>query len=220
MLRLIRSCDDAGEQNEASLLALCLRSLERGGRVDDEPAHSRIIAALRVIEPYERMYQSLSFLFDRLRAAATDRGEANLQSVMQESVVSAACKGLRRASADFLTTYEQTVPDETGLGEARHSLQKAGVVDLARLTASDRPAIDLARDVVQRHLRVQDEKLDGGLPKEPWIKLESGRPDNVRLTSQRFGVNGVTGPETWREAARHPYRTWGAQRFIRMCKIQ
>jgi hypothetical protein len=62
--------------------------------------------------------------------------------------------------------------------------------------------------------------VDGGLPKGPWVRLESGQACAARLTSQRFGLDASQVKDSWSTMPRHPYRTAGARRFIRLCKIQ
>ena len=56
MLRLLRSCDPQQELDEARLLAACLSNAKQNGKGTLNPI-LRIRTALRVIEPYERMYQ-------------------------------------------------------------------------------------------------------------------------------------------------------------------
>jgi hypothetical protein len=42
----------------------------------------------------------------------------------------------------------------------------------------------------------------------------------ARLTAQRFGLNASQVKNNWQKTTRHPYRTFGAKRFIKLCKIQ
>ena len=223
MLRLLRACDSGEPLDEPQLLALCLSSLkhdESGGSDPIGRAKTRIGRALCLIEPYERMYQCVLFVFDQIRCQATASGQVRLQTVMEEPSLVNACAQMRRASAAFLAQMEAASGNDAVLGTATQTLQKLGLVELAQsLGATERP-IDLGEEILQRHLRVQEGKFDAGLPKGPWVRVEPDQGCAARLTSQRFGLNASQVANSWKHMARHPYRTFGAKRFIRLCKIQ
>jgi hypothetical protein len=222
MLRLIRACDSQEPRDEPQLLASCLSSLKRADLGGSDPvarANVRLKNALCVIEPYERMYQCAAFVFDQVRLQAAASGQVKLQTVMEEPMLVDACGQMRRAAAGFLAQLEAASGSDD-LGTARQALQKLGLVELARALGATETPIDLAQEILRRHLRVQEGKFDGGLPKGPWVRLESGQSCAARLTAQRFGLEVSQVPDNWKAMARHPYRTIGARRFIRLCKIQ
>lgn len=222
MLRLIRRCDAQEQNKEPRLLAQCLSALkqsDRDGLKADAAASDRIRAALRVIEPYERLFQCTAFVFDQVRCGATGNGQANLRSVMKDESLVQACAEMRLACSEFVACLEDA-ESAPGGKDLRQDLQKLGLTDLAQTlgSASESP-IEVGREVIRRHQRVQEGKFDGGFPKGPWIRVEPGQPDVAQLTSQRFGLDGVKVPDSWESMPRHPYRTFGARRFIKLCKI-
>jgi hypothetical protein len=223
MLRLLRACDSQEPRDEPQLLAFCLSSLKHADWSDSDPvgrANSRIGNALRVIEPYERMYQSVLYVFDQIRLAATNSGQVDLQTLMEEPSLVDACAPMRSASVAFLAQLDTASGNNAVLGPARQALQKLGLVELAQTLGATEKPIDLVQEILRRHLRVQDGKFEGGLPKGPWVRLEPGQGYAARLTSQRFGLDASQVTDNWKAMARHPYRTFGARRFIRLCRIQ
>ena len=217
MLRLIRSCDPQQQLEESQLLATCLSSLKQNGPKNLDPI-SRIRTALRVIEPYEQMYQCALFVFDRIRVRAADSGKVSLQTVLDERAVLDATAQMRKAAVGFLAETEIASGEENSLGDAKPALQKVEVVQFAKTVSNMHAPNDIVQEVLRRHLRVQENKFDGGLPKGPWVRLE---PESMaRLTAQRFGLNASQVKNNWQETTRHPYRTFGAKRFIKLCKIQ
>jgi hypothetical protein len=223
MLRLLRSCDSQDPRDEPQLLAACLSSLKAADPTGADPvrrANARIRNALRVIEPYERMYQCASYVFDQVRHRATNTGRTTLQEAMEESPLRDACAQINQASSAFLAQLEPASSDDNILGSARQALQKIGLVALAQALSATEVPIALGQEILRRHMRVQEGKFDGGLPKGPWVRLETETGTEARLTSQRFGLEPSQVKDSWREMTRHPYRTFGARRFIRLCKIQ
>lgn len=222
MLRLMKASDLQGSLEEPKLLARCLATLKRGNAASADPnevCNARIRNALRVIEPYERIYQCALFVFDQVRLAATSTGQTALQTVMETPILVAACTEMKASSAAFSEMVESALGDDAVLGPARLALQKLGLVELARTLAAIEQPTDLGQEVLRRHLRVQEGKFDGGLPKGPWVRMEPGQGLQARLTSQRFGLETSQATDSWSEMARHPYRTFGARRFIRLCRI-
>lgn len=223
MLRLLRACESQEPRDEPQLLAFCLASLKHADASGSDPAgraNARIRNALCLIEPYEQMYQCVLFVFEQVRLRAADSGQVDLHRVMDDPSLVAACTQMRRASAAFLAQMEAASRNDAALGIAGQALQKLGLVELARtLEATERP-IDLGQAILRRHLRVQEGKFEGGLPKGPWVRLNPGEGCTAQLTSQRFSLDVSQVPNRWEGMARHPYRTFGARRFIRLCKIQ
>ena len=222
MLRVIRDCDPQLDMEESHLLSLCLSRLRRNSIPDVDPAGQgiqRLTTALRHIEPYERMYQGFAFLFDRIRAMALDRGQASLASIAHEPAVESAAEAVRQAATDLLTKWGATGNAQMQLGPACARLRELGIVELARTLAGTSDARAICQEVLRRHARVQDGKFDGGLPKGPWIRFEVGSDDRVVLTQQRYGLEPGQARSSWTAMARHPYRTEGARRFIRLCRI-
>ncbi len=220
MLRLLRSCLD-GDMEEPALLATCLGRITREDTSWADPdgeATKRIRISLQAIEPYERMYQCAAFIFDQLRAAATDRGQAEIEAAADASAVVHATQDISLAARRFLTELD-SAPEQDGLGQARQALTKTGLVSLAQVLAGIREPVAVCQEILRRHARVQEGKFDGGLPKGPWIKLEGGEGVVVRLTAQRFGLEPSQAAQSWTDMARHPYRTHGARQFIRLCRI-
>ena len=217
MLRLLRSCDPQQQLDEPGLLAACQSSLKQNGRRDLDPV-IRIRTALRTIEPYERLYQCALFVFDHVRLQAASSGQVNLQVVLNEQAVGDAIGQMRNAAVGFLAEIEGASNEESSLGIARQALHNVGVVQLAQTIIPMEKPTDVGQEILRRHMRVQEGKFDGGLPKGPWVRLE---PEGVaRLTAQRFGLDTSQVKDNWRVTTRHPYRTFGARRFIRLCRIQ
>ena len=217
MLRLLRSCDPQQELEEPRLLAACLSNLKQNGK-GDHNSIARIRTALRVIDPYERMYQCVLFVFDRFRVRAADSGKVKLQTVLEEQAVADAILQLRKATVSFLAEVDGTSNEECSLGNARQALLKVGIGQFAQSISDIDSPTDIGQEILRRHLRVQEGKFDGGLQKGPWVRLE---PDCMaHLTLKRFGLQASQVKGNSRAADRHPYRTFGARRFIRLCRIQ
>ena len=223
MLRLIRACDSQEPRDEPHLLASCLASIKQADLRGSDPvsrANARIKNAICVIDPYERMYQCALFIFDQIRLLAANSGQVGLQTVMDQPPLMEACSQMMRASSAFVAQLDISSAEDTALSNAKQALQKLGLAELAQTLANTEEPIALGQEILRRHLRVQEGKFDGGLPKGPWVRLEAGQRCVARLTSQRFGLEVSQATDTWKVMARHPYRTFGARRFIRLCKIQ
>jgi hypothetical protein len=224
MLRLLNTCDPEEKMEEPRLLLACLRRLKQNTAADlsmPEQSARRICSALRVIEPYERMFQCAAFLFDQVRAAALGHGEVELPTVGSSAAVQSAAKELRSTAAKFVEEVEKATDAPDGLGPARQGLQKLKLVDLARSLASTAEPVAVCQNILRRHIRVQEGKFDSGVRKQPWVQLDDADTGQMaRLTAQRFGLEPSQVRESWTKMARHPYRTFGARRFIRQCKIR
>ena len=66
----------------------------------------QIEAALVLIRPYERLYQTVQFLFDAVRATATDEPEAQLGPLAATSPCDSALQGVRSAAGELHTAME------------------------------------------------------------------------------------------------------------------
>jgi hypothetical protein len=163
--------------------------------------------------------QAVQFLFDAVRAAATDEPEVKLDAVATTAPCVAACKAARDAASGLL----DAIPEADGVHhqstqDVRRVLTDTGVGALAeaiRVTPSDVDLIDL---VLTRHRDVQQGKFDRGQRKAPWVARDAGGP--IRLTAQRHQLPRADRCASWDRFPRHPYRTWGARQFARACGIR
>ncbi len=223
MLRMLCACDPTQELNEPQLLSACFRRLKRNGTSEfdtTEQSARRIRSALQVIEPYERMYQCATFVFDQIRVVTAKQGQANLQTVGRLSAIQAATNELRNAAAKFVAEIEAATDARDNLGAARLALAKLRLLELGKELAATAEPVTQCQQVLHRHLQVQENKFDGGLRKQPWIELEKRLGQTAKLTAQRFGLETTQTAEAWTGVSHHPYRTFGARRFIRQCRIR
>jgi hypothetical protein len=179
----------------------------------------QIRAVLTVVEPYERLYQSVLFLFQALQAAATDEPEASFAELAGTDSIDAAVAASAKASRDLPIALKGAAAlhgeSIRVIADALQGSGVTGLVDQLVSAASPESVLDI---VLVRHEAVQGGKFDDGVRKAPWIKrLASGK---LRLSAQRFrlAVNGR--PKKWWEVGRHPYRTSAAFAFIRACGDQ
>src|SRR5262245_15457721 len=92
--------DGVGEQALLDRLLDAIRDGD-GNRLKAPPLCMRQIeAALVLIRPYERLYQAVQFIFDAVRAAATDELEVRLGSLGAAPPCISAHHGARSASSD------------------------------------------------------------------------------------------------------------------------
>jgi hypothetical protein len=223
MLRILRACEADAQPDEKGVLTSCLSILTQKGRKETDltgDAAVRIRTALRVIDPYERLYQCVLFMFDQIRIRANASGQAALQPMLEDESVAEACSQMRKAASDFLTEVGTASGEDTSLGTAWGALLKLGLIEFAQKLNGANVQIDIVREILQRHLRVQEGKFDGGLPKGPWVRLEPGPEFIARLTAQRFGIEASEARNRWDALSRHPYRTSDARRFVHLCRIQ
>lgn len=180
----------------------------------------QIEAALTLIRPYEMFSQAVQFLFDSIRAAATDEPVARLESVASSSTCKAACDGARRNAVSLLRSLNdaETVHPQTAF-ELRKELNEAGVMVLAGTIRETHNDVGLLNRVLDRHRDVQQGKFDRGERKAAWVRRE-GTDSRVRLSTQRHQIAKADRYDSWEKIPWHPYRTYGAARFVRACGIR
>ncbi|MCA1565745.1 MAG: hypothetical protein LC803_08935 [Acidobacteria bacterium] len=180
-------------------------------------------AALVIIHPYEILYQSLQFLFDAVRAAATDATEtteASLKAVGKQSNVLRAYAAAKSASEELLSSLDEaSAIHRKTAEEIRTVLMDTGIAALLTKIKATPSAPDLLSLVLDRHLDVQQGKFDKGGRKAPWVKRETSE-DRVHLTALRHRLIVSDRKSSWDDVPRHPYRTFGALRFIEQCVIR
>ena len=139
--------------------------------------------------------------------------------VLKAPGVDQACTAVASSAGRFLKEYLASSVDRSSLGTTCQSLQKLGLVSFGQALQSAKGQEALLKEILARHLRVQEGKLDGGTPKGPWIRNAPGSTSGLVLTAQKFGISPSELPKNWQSVERHPYRTQAARRFIRLCKI-
>jgi hypothetical protein len=211
-LRILARYRDA---DEAALLQRIYRDLCSGafdGMQLPSECLDQIRAVLVVVEPFESFYQTGLFLFQTLRAEATQCGTADLEAVVGKTRRREALRKARFAGKKLLSVLD-------GLAEPAiiQAFCDSGVSKLAQ-DLSKSPEDEILPTLVRRHTMVQAGKFDGSLPKGPWIRLNDGG-DAVVLTAQRYQLPMQDAPTAPKDVSRHPYRTHSAYRFIRQCGI-
>jgi hypothetical protein len=181
---------------------------------------AQIDAILRVLEPFERFYQGVTFFFEQIRGAASDEGEARLIDVAnQESAseaVEAVCKGADELKKNLLTASDVSPTTATEVGTV---FKESDILSFADdILRAAKNADELMRIVLRRHSQVQSGRFDKGLPKGAWVRLNSSG-DRVQLTAQRHQLAPSERPANWKVVGRHPYRTRSAFAFIHSCKM-
>jgi hypothetical protein len=196
----------------------------RGGECDRlkvPPAClSQVEAALVLIGPYERLYQGVQFLFDAVRAAATDEPEARLGAVADAPPCVAAIQGVRAAASALRAALEDAVAVHAQTAHDVHAvLAGAGVVAFAEASLGVPDGASLVAMVLDRHRDVQHGKFDRGERKAAWVLCDTGNV-TARLTAQRHQLPQSDRYDTWSQVPWHPYRTYGAWRFVKACGIR
>lgn len=180
----------------------------------------QIQAALIVIPPYEMLSQAFQFLFDAVRAVATDTSEVSLKEVGGRPNALEASEVAKSAAGKLLAGMEkahQINPKVTG--EIMTALTDVGIVGLLGAISESASAPDMLSLVLDRHQDVQQGKFDKGGRKAPWIKRDTSQ-DKVSLSAQRHQLTVADRKKSWEQMPWHPYRTAGALRFIRQCEIR
>jgi hypothetical protein len=176
-------------------------------------------AALIVIHPYEMLFQSFQFLFDAVRAAATDTPEVSLKEISGRPDVLEAGEAAKSAAGKLLAGMEKAHQIHPKVaGEIMTVLTDVGIVGLLGLISASDPAPDLLSLVLDRHQDVQQGKFDKGGRKAPWIKRDTSQ-ETVSLSAQQHQLTVADRKKSWEQMPWHPYRTAGALRFIRQCGI-
>jgi hypothetical protein len=221
-LRMLAASGD-DDVAEATLFQQMLEAIRRGDferlRAPSE-CMRQIEATLILIRPYEELSQAIQFLFDAVRAAATDEPETHLDSVASHASCTSACETARSAATELIDAIEEAgTIHPAAVSDLRAAFVQAGIVTLAESTRGMSEDVDLIGLVLNRHRDVQQGKSDRGERKAVWVRQESpgGR---LRLTAQRHQLSRSDRYESWDRFPRHPYRTFGARRFVRACGIR
>lgn len=220
-LRLLKAAGAATDPDEEA----CLKQFRV--RVEQEPlSDGRKAVAIRqlqvvapLIEPFEQFYQALLFLFDEMRARATENpagcslSSLNRSNAAAREALTIAQRSGRKLRGQLAGAEKM---DAAVLAPIAQAMKESGITTLAQRVAAAGSVGEAASLLLQRHLEVQSGKLDRGQQKAPWLRLEK---KTVRLTSQRNELPRGKHARSWRGITRHPYRTWGAGRFIQQCRI-
>lgn len=203
-------------RNEQDLLKQVRESVSTRRIEDlDHPGIARgpLAATLDLVFPFEVFYRSVLFLFQYLQATATD-GVRLRSDEQADDALHRARLAARRLESSLVAAQSldaeverdaRAAFDQSGLTSFRASIEKC---------ASTAEAFAL---VLDRHEKVQRGKLDGGVPKAPWLIQHA--KGGVRLTAQRFALPAGKRPRTWKHVDPHPYRTFSATAFIRACEV-
>jgi hypothetical protein len=111
------------------------------------------------------------------------------------------------------TAHLQTAQD------ARAAFAEAGVLAFAEAARGVADGADLLGLVLDRHRDVQQGKFDRGERKAAWV-LRDASTATARLTAQRHQLPRSGRYDTWDQVPWHPYRSFGARRFVKACRIR
>jgi hypothetical protein len=219
-LRLLKVAGAASDTREED----CLKRFR--GLVEQEPlGDARKSAAIRqlrvvapLIEPLEQLYQSSIFLFDEIRARATENPAGCTLASLDEpgkaaEALGAAQRGERELRNNFAIAEQVDAAVSTPIAQA---MRESGITALAENLAAAKTVAEAASVLLQRHTAVQSGKFDRGQQKAPWLRFDNS---TARLTSQRSELQRGQHVKSWSNVARHPYRTSAAGRFIQQCRI-
>jgi hypothetical protein len=180
----------------------------------------QIEATLVLIRPYERLYQAVQFLFDAVRAAATDESEARLGPLAATAPCVSALQGVRSAAGDLHTAMENAAAIHPQTAhDSRAAFAEAGVVSFAETARSVSDGPDLLGLVLDRHRDVQQGKFDRGERKAAWVRRDPAN-GTAHLTAQRHQLPRSGRYDSWDTIPWHPYRSFGARRFVKACGIR
>lgn len=221
-LRLLASFGGP-DRREAVLFPRLIRAIRQGDakRLKAPPsALQRIEATLTMIEPYERLYQTVQFLFDLLRAAATDAAVASLSEVAGLENCQWAQKAAQEAIAGLLTALEQAQEiHQRTADDIAKVLNQTGVLPFARELYGETTGVGRLAGVLARHRDVQHGKFDQGERKSTWLHCDQAS-EIIQLSAQRHELPLAERLNHWEEVPWHPYRTAGGWRFIEACQIR
>jgi hypothetical protein len=225
MLQLLKTVGIQRNIPEHILLRLCRSTLndrEISSKIDAVCPHTvnRIRCALRMIDPYEKLYQIVQFIFDYMRAAAAQTGTVALKQIAADEQVKNASAQAKATAMAFLKMLKSMESDENELGPAHSSLLNSGLMEFAESMCRTSNPILHCEEILKRHKNVQNGKFDGGIFKGAWIELHPKKANTATLTAQRYALEPSRIGNSWKGIPRHSYRTNGAKRFIQLCKIQ
>jgi hypothetical protein len=211
------------EPGEAALLDRLLKMIQAGefDRLKLPPACvQQVEATIVMIRPYERLYQAVQFLFDAVRAAATDEPQVHLGSLVIASHCIPARDIVKAASFDLLSAIGQAEAIHAQAAhEVRQTFVETGVLSFADSSKSISDGTAVLDAVLDRHRDVQQGKFDRGQPKAPWVRRDAIN-GTARLTAQRHQLPRSGRYDGWEQVPRHPFRTYGARRFVKACGIR
>lgn len=220
MLRLLAPFTERSSSSEQILLRRLQRQIGKGrsARSDLDPRVLRQIgAALCLLIPYETCRQAMTFIFDFMRAAATDEPVVKLPALYRRSQIREACEALRQEASTLQRARDQAADiDQKTVEQISKVWDDAGVSSFFASVDNGSRRADVLRAVLERHQTVQSGKFDGTLTKSPFLQL---RADQLQLTAQRHGVQPTDLQASWQKVPWHSYRTAGAFRFIEQCRI-
>jgi hypothetical protein len=222
-LRMLAKANPKPGYDEGAILRGLAKDI-RNGRFDDLGAPAACITQIdetfRLLEPFEQFYQGVTFLFERIRSAASDEVEARLTDMAKTASLTEAVEAIRKSADELRRSLMIACQvNATTARDVETVLRESGIlslVDDVLREPTDTPK--LMRIVLQRHSQVQTGKFDRGLPKTAWARL-TDTGDHVRLTAQRYQLSQSQRPATWKDVDRHPYRTGSAFAFIRACNM-
>jgi len=204
--------------SESELLKSVLASLAGGqgiAKTVPKECASQIGAVLTVVEPYERLYQAVLFLFQSLQGAATDEPEISLAQLATPAVVSAVAVAAKASHALLGALDRAADTHAESAKQIREAIRGSGVIDLADQLGAAKDSEAVLDTVFNRHDAVQGGKFDDGVRKASWLKrLPNHR---LRLAAQRYCLGKRGRPGKWSDVTWHPYRTGPALSFIRAC---
>ncbi|MEI8016385.1 MAG: hypothetical protein WCH20_16305 [Nitrospira sp.] len=210
-----------GEFDEGVVLGRVLRACRSRTAHEAEAAKGcidQIRAALSIEDPFERFYQSTLYLFEGMRAAASDEGEATFTSASCLQSMKEAVETCKATGEELLKTIsDAAATDAKATAEMAEILTKSGIIALAERIAHAPNIVGVLQSILVRHHSVQSGKFDGGLPKSPWLR--STGPEAFQLTVQRHQLTPAGRVKHWSKIGRHSYRTPAAFEFIRACRI-
>ncbi len=220
-LKLLAQVLPDGEFDEGVVLSRVLRACRTMAAREAEAAKGcidQIHAALSIEEPFERFYQSTLYLFDGMRATASDEGEATFTSASRHQSMEEAFATCKATGEELLTTISAAaVTDAKATAVMSEMLTKSGICALAKQIAHAPNIVGVLQAILDRHQSVQNGKFDGGLSKAPWLR--STDPEAFQLTVQRHQLPPSGRVKHWSKIGRHSYRTHAAFEFIRACRI-
>ena len=219
-LRLLKAAGAASDTREEDCLKRFCDLVEQ-----EPPGDARKSVAVRqlrvvapLIEPLEQLYQSLLFLFDEVRARATENPAGCAVASLDEpgkaaEALTTAQRSERQLRSNFAIAEQVDATVTTPISQA---MRESGITALSEHIAAAGTVAEAAGVLLQRHAGVQSGKFDRGQQKAPWLRFDSG---TARLASQRNELPRGQHAKSWRNVARHPYRTSAAGRFIQQCRI-
>jgi hypothetical protein len=209
----------AGIRSESDCLRKMRELLKPSVKNANTPALSQLHAVVGIIEPFERLYQSLNFIFDELRVGSTEvPGGYPLTKLNRRNSAETALEIAADSESDLNKAFDSGEKvNAVATAAIRQAMQESGIVALSRQISSAKTPAEAAKILLDRHSEVQSGKFDRGQPKGPWVRFGNG---TAHATSQRYQLLREDHVKDWRDISRHPYRTSAAGQFIQQCRIE